>query len=95
MLNKVEGYGLVNENGYYLKFEQVSDSDVEVYSYDNPDMCDLFENKDEAFQLAFNIRKSISDFKVWIHEEDIPAKIVKVTKIYDINEYKDLSSITK
>ena len=79
MNQTVEGYALVAVNGEYMSMEQISSTDVEIMTFDDPERATLF-TFDRVREIKNEIINKTGDFNYFIWKEQLPTDIVKITK---------------
>jgi hypothetical protein len=79
-MKQIEGFALKTNNDEFLIMEQVSNGVIEVYATDYVDHATLFGSLEIALQEMDNIRHSKGKWTYLILSENMPVKIVKVTK---------------
>ena len=90
-MEKIVGYAFIDESGYYLEFEQVSHTDVEVNVQKSVDRASLFDTMEIACETSNDIKFNQGNFKYHFHcEEEKPFAIVEVTKLIHVEEVQRL-----
>lgn len=85
MSQLVEGYALVTEKYDYLSMEQVGNRDIEVLTFKNLDMATLL-TLGQAIQAKEDMVNNSGYWNYCILKEQIPSKIVKITKLIKVEE---------
>lgn len=86
-----QGFALVTKDDRFLYFEQETDVDVLAYSSKYPTDAHLFETKDEAMQVAYNINcVGALDWNYRCAEHNTPCKVVKVTITWNVDTVEKL-----
>lgn len=85
-MKRIEGFALKTKDDEFLIMEQVGNYLIEVYATDHVDHATLFDSLEIALQEMNNIRHSKGKWTYLILSENMPVKIVKVTKTIHVED---------
>ena len=86
MLKKVVGYALTNKDGKYLVFNQVGDSEIEIYTSEHANDATLFDSHSNAHDEGYGVRFDTNEWNYLYNKKDVPTKIVKVKKFIEVED---------
>lgn len=92
-MEKIEGYALVNKDGKYLYFEQVSNTGLQTHSSKSSAVAELYETPESAAFVAIDMINGSGKWQYRFLKDDKPVSVAKITILSHAEKVKDLSDI--
>lgn len=89
-MDKTVGFAIVGRSGDFLRFEQVSDNGVEIYTTEKAKDATLFNTNEDAVREACSMISGNGKWDYQFLDEDTPIGVVELTILAYVSDIEKL-----